>query len=97
MTGPDLLPDDVFIQNPEIVERQIGQSMFLAEASGEAIFQLNETGGALWRLLAEPTGLDKAVEVFCQAFPDRDRDELVAELSALMTALHRRELILSRE
>ena len=95
MAEPDPFADGIFIQNPDIAERQVGQSLFLAEANGEAIFQLNETGGALWRMLAEPTGLDKAVEVFYQAFPDRDRDELAAELLGLMTALYRRDLIIT--
>ncbi len=95
MPGPDILPDQAFAQSADIVERQVGLSLFLAEEAGEAIFQLNETGAALWRFLAEPGTLEGAVDTFCRAFPDRDRDELNDELSALMDALHRQGLIVA--
>ncbi len=82
-----------FRRNPDIVERQVGESLFLAEAAGEAIFQLNETGAALWRLLAEPAGLIDAAQLFHQAFPERDYADIEAELSNLLSNLHNRGLI----
>ena len=82
-----------FKRNPDIVERQVGESLFLAEAAGEAIFQLNQTGRALWRLLAEPVTLEDAVAIFSAAFPDRAPADIETELSDLLSNLHHRSLI----
>ena len=91
MSEPDL--SGLFARNPDIVERRVGDSVFLAAAKGEAIFQLNETGAALWRLLAEPAGLIDAAQVFHQAFPERDYADIEAELSDLLSVLRNRGLI----
>jgi hypothetical protein len=71
--------------------------MFLAEAEGEAIFHLNPTGAALWRLLAEPVSLDEATRVFHQAFPDTERNGLADELGGLIDALLRCGLIVAAD
>ena len=93
MPDPDL--SGPFARNPDIVERRVGESLFLAEAEGEAIFQLNQTGTALWRLLAEPAGLTDAAQIFHQAFPERDYADIEAELSDLLSDLHNRGLIVT--
>lgn len=76
-----------------IAERQVDDALYLAETEGQAIFHLNATGAALWRLLAEPATRDDAVALFHQAFPDHDREKLLAEVTELMTALRERGLI----
>lgn len=91
MSDPDL--SGPFARNPDIVERRVGESLFLAEAEGEAIFQLNQTGTALWRLLAQPAGLIDAAQIFHQAFPERDYADIEAELSDLLSDLRKRGLI----
>lgn len=80
-----------------IVERGIDDALYLAEAEGEAIYHLNPTGAALWRLLAEPVTLDAAATLFHQAFPERGRDDIEAELETLIKALCRRGLIVEAE
>ncbi len=84
-----------FKRNPHIVERRVGDSLFLAEAEGEAIFQLNQTGTALWRLLAQPFTLEDAVVIFSAAFPERARADIEAELSDLLSDLRNRGLIVT--
>ncbi len=84
-----------FKRNPDFVERRVGESLFLAEAEGEAIFQLNQTGTALWRLLAQPITLEDAVVIFSAAFPERARADIEAELSDLLSKLRNRGLIVS--
>ncbi len=91
MSDPDL--SRPFKRNPDIVERRVGESLFLAEAEGEAIFRLNPTGAALWRLLVRPITLEDAVVIFSEAFPDRTRADIDAELAALMAELVTRGLI----
>jgi len=76
-----------------IVERGIDDALYLAEAEGEAIYHLNPTGASLWRLLAAPVTLDEAVTLFHQAFPERDRGDLEADLKTLIEALFKRGLI----
>jgi hypothetical protein len=80
-----------------IVERQVDDTLFLAEAEGEAIFHLNPTGAALWRLLAEPISLDEATQVFHQAFPDGNRSALETELAGLIGELLRCGLIVQAD
>ncbi len=80
-----------------IVERGIDEALYLAEAEGEAIYHLNPTGAALWRLLAEPVTLDAAAVLFHQAFPERARGAIEAELETLIQALARRGLIVEAE
>lgn len=66
-----------------VEERRLGASVFLAHPERGAIFRLNETASALWRLLTRPVAASEAVRVFRLAFPDqpqRDVDDGVLGL-----------------
>ncbi|MEE8333564.1 MAG: PqqD family protein, partial [Alphaproteobacteria bacterium] len=76
-----------------IVERGIDDALYLAETEGEAIYHLNPTGAALWRLLADTVTLDEAIDLFHQAFPERARGDIEAELGKLIKALAKRGLV----
>jgi len=71
-----------------VTERVVGSAVFLADGEAGSLYRLNETGSALWRLLARPVPVDEAVAVFRAAFPDRDaadvRDDVVGLLDALL-------------
>ncbi len=86
-----------YLRAAGIVERGIDDAVYLAEAEGEAIYRLNATGAALWRLLAAPVRLNEAASLFHQAFPERDRAEIEAELARLIQALRHRGLIVEAE
>jgi len=66
-----------------IAERRVGEGVYLAETNGQAVFRLNETGAALWHLLAESISIEEAFALFHQAFPDHDSGALMAELTSL--------------
>jgi hypothetical protein len=51
-------------------QRQIGDSLFLANAATGAMYRVNQTVAALWRLLEEPHSVEEAVRVFHDAFPN---------------------------
>jgi hypothetical protein len=51
-------------------QKQIGDSLFLANAATGAMYRVNETVAALWRLLEEPHSVEEAVRVFHDAFPE---------------------------
>ena len=70
-----------------VTERVIGSQVFLANPDTGSLYRLNSTGSALWRLLAEPIGLDEAVAVFGAAFPDRSADEVRMDILGLIEAL----------
>ncbi|MCP5067582.1 MAG: PqqD family protein [bacterium] len=63
-------------RNPDATERRIGDSLFLANPEFDSLYRLNETVGALWSLLEQPTTIDEAIEVFQAAFPDKPEDEI---------------------
>lgn len=84
-------------RNPDVDEREMGTALFLATADDTAIYHLNPTGAALWRLLAEPMTLADVVEVLQHAFPDADRAEIADDVTAIISDLERRGLVLLRK
>jgi len=80
-------------RNPEVTERAIDDAVFLAGPDTEEIFQLNPMGTVLWRLLADPIGVEEVVEVLHRAFPDIARKRIETDVSALIAALVDRGLV----
>ncbi len=74
-------------QGAGVEERRLGSSVFLAHRERGGLFRLNETGSALWRLLATPTTAAGAVRVFRQAFPDAPREDLHEGVLGLLEVL----------
>jgi hypothetical protein len=77
-----------FRRRAGVTERVVGSAVFLADGGAGSLYRLNETGSALWRLLAQPITVEDAVAVFRAAFPDRKaadvRDDVVGLLDALL-------------
>lgn len=85
--------DAVFRRHPEIVERALGDELFLVDRSGEAIYHLNAISAALWRLLAEPTTVQGAASVLHRAFPDIAKGRIERDVRALLADLAARKLV----
>jgi len=82
-----------FRRRAEVVERVVGTTVFLARDESGALYRLNETGTALWRLLAVPTSRVEAIAAFRAAFPDRSAREIGAAVTDLLEALVEESLI----
>ncbi len=82
-----------YLRDPGIVETAVEHDLFLVNPEGQAIFQLNAVGAALWRLLAEPVVLDQAVGMVHEAFPDIARQRIHNDVSALIDDLAARGLV----
>jgi hypothetical protein len=74
-------------------ERRVGNSLFLAHAERGSMFRVNETVGALWKLLAEPVSRAEAVAVFLQAFPDETPERVEDLVDTMMGDLLEEDLI----
>ncbi len=82
-----------YLRNPEATERDMDGVVFLALPGRGGIFQLNATGTALWRLLAEPVSAGEAADVLHAAFPKTPRQQIGADVETLLGKLRRAGLI----
>lgn len=76
-----------YAQRPEVAENEIENKVFLEIPDSDQTYHLNSTGAALWRLLAEPTTVETAVDVIHEAFPDVARNEIEADVASLVADL----------
>lgn len=82
-----------FRRRAGVTQRVVGSAVFLADGEAGSLYRLNETGSALWRLLARPVPVDEAVAVFRAAFPDRDAADVRDDVVGLLDALFEEALI----
>jgi hypothetical protein len=78
-----------------IVERALGDALFLAHPTDGRIHRLNATGAALWRLLGTPTSAPDAVAAFRDAFPRTSRARLEREVRGLLEGLAEVDVVVS--
>ncbi|MCO6388016.1 PqqD family protein [Aliihoeflea sp. 40Bstr573] len=76
-----------FRQIAGIELRQVEGDLFLADRDGVAIYHLNAIGTGIWKLLAEPTSANEAVEILAAAFPDADPVRVEQDARALFADL----------
>ena len=82
-----------FRRNPGIIERRIGDTVFLVNPEDDTIFYLNPLSSGLWRLLAEPISIADAGQIVRQAFPDTSPDQIALDVAALIAQLKKRKLV----
>ncbi len=83
-----------FKRNPKVVETAVDHNVFLVNPDNQAIHQLNAIGAALWRLLAEPIGVEQAVGILHEAFPDVSKAQIERDVAALVADLAGRGLLI---
>lgn len=74
---------------------EVDEDVFLVEPDSEEVFHLNPVAAGLWRLLAEPMTVAELQAAVREAFPDRPRAAVDAEVAAAVAELLRRRLALS--
>ena len=87
----------LFRRNPKVTETAVADDVFLVNPDNQSIFHLNAVGAALWRLLAKPIGVEQAVAILHEAFPDVSGDVIERDVAALMDDLSARGLIVGAE
>ena len=79
--------DQLYVQNPKITARDMGDAVFLANPEDGTVLHLNATGAALWRLLEEPTSMQQAATDLQIAFPDVPREQIEDDVEDLFDNL----------
>ena len=80
-------PETTLAQSPKVSLRAIDGNLFLADAEGSSICQLNTIGAGLWNLLAKPINQHDAAQVLCGAFPHVDHTTITQDVARLFAAL----------
>ena len=77
-------------RHPDVVTREIDDAVFLVGPDNDAVFHLNTTGAAIWRLLAEPLSASDAVATLQAAFPELPEERLQNDVDSLLDELDAR-------
>lgn len=89
-----LAPDTAVRRAPGVFSRERGGQAFLTDADETVIFNLNETGSAVWRVIEQPVSFGALVQMFAAGFPDQSPDALARDLSHLVRGMAERGLAL---
>jgi len=76
---------ELYTRRSDVVERGMGDEIFLVNPDSDETYHLNVTGAALWQLLTDPISLPDAVAVLQDAYPDQDRARIEADVTALFS------------
>jgi hypothetical protein len=77
----------LYRRRPDVTERRLGDSVFLARTGNDAVHRLNATGSALWRLLERPVRPEEAVRAFQAAFPAQPKARVARPIRELLAVL----------
>ena len=80
------------VRNPDILERQVGDTVFLVNPVDDTIFYLNPLSAGIWNLLADPTTPSEAERIVQLAFPNVPPNQIAADVSELIRELERKDL-----
>ena len=82
-------------RNPEIVAREIDDTVFLVGTDNEAVFHLNAIGAAIWKLLAQPVSEAEITLTLVDAFPDIPDEKVRNDIEILFRDLDARGFLVS--
>lgn len=94
-TEPVEVSPGCFLRKPDVSMVTVDGESFLADAGGAAIHQLNSVGSAIWNLLTEPTTIGEMIELLLVAFPGASRDQVEADVGALVNSLKSKNLLIT--
>lgn len=78
---------DRLVRSGELIAREVGADLFLADQGPGKIHHLNATAAGIWRILEDSSDRATIVEIFGAAFPEQCREQLdgdIAEAIELM-------------
>ena len=82
-----------FKQAADVEVREVDGLVFLVDGRRDTVYHLNALGSGLWRLLAEATDMETALDVVGQAFPDEKTDAVEKDVRALIGDLVEKGLV----
>jgi len=82
-------------RNPDMTVTAMEDGTFIVDPSTQAIFYLDTLAGGVWTALAEPMSASDLEALLLEAFPDRPRETVSADLAALLRTMTERGLLLT--
>ena len=82
-------------RNPDMTVTAMEDGTFVVDPSTQAIFYLDTLAGGVWTALAEPMSAADLESLLLDAFPDRPRETISADLQALLRTMTERGLLLT--
>ncbi len=95
-SGPRVPAGRQFRHCEGLKEHLVDTDLFLVNPGGQTIYHLNGLGAGLWRLLDGTHGLEDAVTVLKEAFPDVDSESIESDVKTLVTDLADRGLLVEK-
>ncbi|MCC5974018.1 MAG: PqqD family protein [Rubellimicrobium sp.] len=89
----EVAPDVVWTRSDGVGLRRQGGSVFLWQASDNAVFQMNTVAAAIWNLLEEPESAKGIAATLAVAFPDTAAETILADSRLLLGELAAADLI----
>jgi hypothetical protein len=96
LPGPRIPAGRLFRHRDGLFEHLVDSDLFLVNPGGQTIYHLNGLGAGLWRLLDGTHGLDDAVTVLNEAFPEVDIRTIENDVKTLVEDLADRGLLIER-
>lgn len=90
---PPLPAETRILRAPGVESRERGGQAFLTDADETVIFNLNQTGSAVWRVIAEPASFGELTQIFSAGFPEQNPEALARDLSHLIRRMAERGLV----
>jgi hypothetical protein len=82
-----------FMQNIEIIERQVGAKTFLISDELGTIHELDLISAAIWQELVEPCSISECASVLHAVFPDTALSDIQADLEPVFAELVESDMI----
>jgi hypothetical protein len=82
-------------RNPDMTVTTMEDGTFIVDPSTQAIFYLDTLAGGVWTALAEPMSAADLEALLLDAFPDRPRETVSADLAELLGRMIERGLLLT--
>lgn len=82
-------------RNPDMTVTAMEDGTFVVDPTTQAIFYLDTLAGGVWTALAEPMSAADLESLLLDAFPDRPRETISADLQALLRTMTERGLLLT--
>ena len=82
-----------FSRNPDVVQREVDDTVFLVNPVDDTIFYLNALSTGLWHLLATPVTCPEAIYIVKEAFPNTPPEKIASDVAQLFKELEKNGLI----
>lgn len=82
-----------FVRCGDLDAREIDDDIFLIDEDDGAIYHLNSTGAAVWRILEKPRSKRDITALICAVFPLEDPQNITNAITKILKQLRKKKLI----